>query len=84
MSRCTPETAELFWHTIRIRTRKSEGPDRNEGRRTAMKMNYYFAQLSRHEREFLEMVLLEEMDIQRWYSVAFSSVFGGEIFLTLQ
>ncbi len=49
-----------------------------------MKMNYYFAQLSRHEREFLEMVLLEEMDIQRWYSVAFSSVFGGEIFLTLQ
>ena len=49
-----------------------------------MKMNYFFAQLSRQEREFLEMVLLEEMDNQRWYSVAFVSVFGEEIFLTLQ
>ena len=49
-----------------------------------MKMNYYFAQLSRHEREFLEMVLLEEIDNQRWFSVAYSSIFGEELILTLQ
>lgn len=64
---------------------EAKGTRRRVGKEIlAMKMNYFFAQLSRQEREFLEMVLLEEMDNQRWYSVAFVSVFGEEIFLTLQ
>ncbi len=49
-----------------------------------MKANYRFGRLSRSEREFLEMVLLEEMDRQVWYAVSFSPTFGKEVFLTLQ
>ncbi len=49
-----------------------------------MYTNYYFAALSRRERELLEMILLEEMDIQAWFTVTYSVVMGGEIFLTLQ
>ncbi len=49
-----------------------------------MDSNYYFARLSRSEREFLEALLLEEMDIQTWFAVTYSSLFSGEIILTLQ
>ncbi len=49
-----------------------------------MKAYYRFGKLSRSEREFLEMVLLEEMDRQIWYAVSFSTTFGKEIFLPLQ
>ena len=49
-----------------------------------MYLNYYFANLSSAERELLEMILLEEMEIQAWFSVTFSSMLGEEIFLTLQ
>jgi hypothetical protein len=49
-----------------------------------MYSNFYFADLSRHERELLEMILLEEMEIQSWYAVAYSCIMGEEIFLTLQ
>ncbi len=49
-----------------------------------MYTNYYFAALSRRERELLEMILLEEMDNQTWFSVACVPVLGGEILLTLQ
>jgi hypothetical protein len=49
-----------------------------------MKMNYRFSQLSKDEREYLEMVLLEEMDIQSWFAVTYSSIFGEEVFLTVQ
>ena len=49
-----------------------------------MKINYSFAKLSRGEREFLEMVLLEEMDVQSWFAVSYSRTFGRELFLMLQ
>ena len=49
-----------------------------------MNARYRFGRLSRTEREFLEMVLLEEMDHQVWYAVSFSTVFGTELFLALQ
>jgi len=49
-----------------------------------MYTNYYFAALSRRERELLEMILLEEMDNQAWFTVACCPILGGEIFLTLQ
>jgi hypothetical protein len=48
-----------------------------------MKRNYHFPRLSRSEREFLEMVFLEEVEAQSWFSVACTSLLG-EVFLTLQ
>ncbi len=48
-----------------------------------MKIQYRFAKLSRDERELLEMVLLEEMDMQRWFTVAYSTTFSRELFLSL-
>jgi hypothetical protein len=50
----------------------------------AMKPHRRFARLSRGEREFLEMVLLEEMERQVWFGVSYSEFFGCEIFLPLQ
>jgi len=49
-----------------------------------MRMRYHFHDLSRAERERLEYVLLEEMDIQMWYAIAVSKTLGGELLLTLQ
>lgn len=49
-----------------------------------MYFNYYFAHLSSAERELLEMILLEEMEIQAWFTVTYSNILGEEIFLTLQ
>ncbi|MGA9118125.1 MAG: hypothetical protein WB699_02065 [Bacteroidota bacterium] len=43
-----------------------------------------FARLSPSEREFLEMVLLEEMERQNWFSVSFSEFFACEILIPLQ
>jgi hypothetical protein len=53
------------------------------GEEAPMKIQYRFAKLSRDERELLEMVLLEEMDMQRWFTVAYSTAFGRELFLSL-
>ena len=49
-----------------------------------MKRKYHFAELSKSEREYLEMVLLEEMDIQAWYCIAYSKLFDEELILTVQ
>ena len=46
-------------------------------------MRYQFAELSKQDKEFHEMVLLEEVDMQRWYAVAYSTTLG-EVFLPLQ
>lgn len=54
------------------------------GKEEAMYFNYYFAHLSSAERELLEMILLEEMEIQAWFTVTYSNILGEEIFLTLQ
>lgn len=48
------------------------------------KIQYRFAELSKDEREHLEMILLEEMDIQSWYAITYSNVFCEEIFITTQ
>jgi len=48
-----------------------------------MKIQYRFARLSKDERELLEMVLLEEMDLQRWFTVACSSILNIEFILTI-
>ncbi len=49
-----------------------------------MKKTYRFAQLSKNEREFLEMVLLEEIDIQAWYAITYSCILAEEIFISVQ
>lgn len=49
-----------------------------------MKINYSFPRLSQGEREYLEMVLLEEMDMQNWFAVSYCRALGGELFMILQ
>lgn len=49
-----------------------------------MKMQYRFVELSKGEREFHEMILMEEIEVQSWYAITYSSLFGEEIFLTVQ
>lgn len=57
---------------------------KQSGKEGAMRIQYRFARLSKDQRELLEMVLMEEMDVQRWYSVTFVAALGREAFLTLQ
>lgn len=47
-------------------------------------MEYRFTPLSKDERELLETILLEEMEVQSWYAITFSSIFGEEVFITIQ
>ena len=47
-------------------------------------MKHQFAELSKQDKEFHEMVLLEEVDMQTWYAFANSTILGQETFLTLQ
>jgi hypothetical protein len=68
----------LAWNSYIIRKRGQQA-----GKEAPMKIQYRFAKLSRDQRELLEMVLLEEMDMQRWFTVAFSTAFGREVFLSL-
>ncbi len=49
-----------------------------------MKRKYRFSELSKDEREYLEMILLEEIDVQSWYSITYSSIFGEEIIIAIQ
>ena len=49
-----------------------------------MKIQYRFPTLTKDQREVLEMVLLEEMDVQRWFAITFVTALGREAFLTVQ
>ena len=49
-----------------------------------MKPRRRLARLSNSELEFLEMVLLEEIERQVWFAVAFSEFFDAELLITLQ
>jgi hypothetical protein len=49
-----------------------------------VKIRYTFKRLSREEKDLFEAVLLEEMDVQAWFSVAMCRLTGGEIFIVLQ
>jgi hypothetical protein len=44
----------------------------------------WFAHLTREEREYLEYVLYEEIEMQRWFSIRVSTILCGEILLPLQ
>ncbi len=47
-------------------------------------MDYKFSELSHHEKEFHEMMLLQELDYQGWYGVAYSQYFEKELVISLQ
>lgn len=49
-----------------------------------MKRKYRFVELSRAEKEYHEMILLEEMDAQCWYVVSCSSLFNEELIVPIQ
>jgi len=49
-----------------------------------MKKTYRFAQLSRGEQEFLEMVLMEELELQVWVIITYSVIMREEVFLSIQ
>ncbi len=49
-----------------------------------MRRHYSFPKLSRIEQLFLEAVLLEEMDYQRWYAVSYIGSLREEVLLGLQ
>ncbi len=49
-----------------------------------MRIRYTLPRLSKQEKDFWEAILLEEIDMQRWFAVASSRVLGGEILLILQ
>ncbi len=49
-----------------------------------MKKQYRFVELSKGEREYHEMILMEEIEVQAWYAITYSSIFGEEVFLTIQ
>ena len=70
---------KLFWHGIR-----RENWQEPRSGVVMHKMKYQFAELSRTEREYLEMVLLEEMDMQTWFSVVYTDLIDGEVLVTLQ
>jgi len=50
----------------------------------AMRIRYILPRLSKEEKDFWEAVLLEEIDLQRWFAVASSRVLAGEVLLLLQ
>ena len=49
-----------------------------------MKKEYRFVALSKLEREYHELVLIEEVDIQAWYAITYCSIFGEEILVIVQ
>jgi len=49
-----------------------------------MKRTYQFGRLSKGQKEYYEMILLEEIDMQSWYAIAYRDLLAGEIFLTVQ
>lgn len=51
---------------------------------SAMKRKYRFSELSKDEKEYLEMILLEEIDVQSWFSITYSSIVGEEVVLAIQ
>jgi hypothetical protein len=49
-----------------------------------MRKQYRFVELSQEEKEYHEMILLEEIDAQAWFSIAYSNLFDGELFVAVQ
>ena len=48
------------------------------------RVRYQFDELPKKEKEYHEMVLLEEIDLQAWYAIVYSQIFEEEIFVPVQ
>jgi hypothetical protein len=48
-----------------------------------MKITYTFKTLSPDEQEFLEQVLLAEMNLQTWFAVSYNELLQEELFLVV-
>ncbi len=73
-----------LYGTIFVQKTRKAGTQETNGKDKTMKVRYTFARLSRSEREFLEAVLLEEMEYQTWYAVSYSKSLRGEVLFMLQ
>lgn len=49
-----------------------------------MKKAYRFTQLSKDEREFMKMVLMEELELQVWVAFTYSVILSEEVFMSIQ
>ncbi len=49
-----------------------------------MSMRYTFPRLSRSQQERLNAILLEELDAQRWFAIAFLAGIDREVILLMQ
>ena len=49
-----------------------------------MRQHYSVRRLSWREWQEIEEVLLDEIDLQVWYAVAYCTLLGGESFISLQ
>ena len=49
-----------------------------------MKILYRLSRLSEGQRAYHEMVLMEEMDIQRWFFILCAADTGKELIISLQ
>ena len=49
-----------------------------------MKTSFGFENLSQEEREAMEQLLLEEMEMQEWDAITYSVILGEEIILPRQ
>jgi hypothetical protein len=49
-----------------------------------MKRHYFFRHMSKSERRLLQTVLMEELQIQSWYAIAWSTMLGGETIVNVQ
>ena len=47
-------------------------------------VKYRFGDLPQDEKDFHEEVLVEEIDRQEWFAIAFSEILDDEIFVTTQ
>ncbi len=70
------------WHGIREVYNRRENLHNKDPKK--MRKQYKFAELSKEEKEYHEMILLEEVDVQAWFAIAFSSIFDEELFVTVQ
>ncbi len=48
------------------------------------KKTYRFAQLSKSEREHLEFILMEELEMQNWFAFTFSRLLTNEFYINIQ
>jgi hypothetical protein len=49
-----------------------------------MGIRCYFGRMTRNQREALEMILHEEIDVQLWYAITYSRLMREEIFIAVQ